>query len=115
MNGMDSKYVGEALRQYDELLARIEQAMRTGPYLAGQTYSIADIAVVPYVVRLDMLRLGAMWDKHPGVANWYRRMRERASVERGIFYRFGQCDLAAFANFEPDPWPKAQQMLLQGQ
>jgi glutathione S-transferase len=110
-HGMDSKYAVDALARYDRLLQQMEEALADGDWLAGAACSIADIGVVPYIVRLDMLRLSAMWDARPRVAAWYGRMKARPSVRREILDRFSQCDLAAFANFEPDPWPKARALL----
>jgi hypothetical protein len=31
-------------------------------------------------------------------------------MEKGNFSRFSPCDLIAFANFEPNPWPKARRI-----
>jgi len=114
LHGMESRYVREALRDHHKLLERMENALDHGPYLTGEDFSIADIAVLPYIVRLEMLRLDALWEKRPGVVAWYQRLRERPAVQAGIFSRFSQCDLAAFANFEPDPWPRAREILAAG-
>ena len=58
-----------------------------GPYLAGDTFTNADCAVIPYILRLELLKLGAMWQREPAVADWWARVRERASVKSTIFER----------------------------
>ncbi len=46
---------------------------------AGDTYSLADVAVTPYVNRAAMLKMEGLWSKRPGVEAWLARMRERTS------------------------------------
>jgi glutathione S-transferase len=86
--------------------------MKGGPYLAGDTYSLADVAVIPYILRLELLQLPRMWDKRPGVAAWWERVRRRPSTDAAIFKRMAETDTAPFKNLTPDPWPTVQEMLL---
>jgi glutathione S-transferase len=51
--------------------------MASGPHLAGDAYSLAEAAVIPYILRLELLRLIPLWDKNPGVAAWWERLRNR--------------------------------------
>jgi glutathione S-transferase len=55
----------------------MEEALSRGPYLAGSAYSLAECAVIPYLLRLELLRLNALWDRHAGVGDWWQRMRAR--------------------------------------
>jgi glutathione S-transferase len=109
--GLESKYVGDALAHHGKLLTWIDQAMQSGPYLAGERYSNADIAVIPYVLRLELLRLSNLWDQHPGVAAWWQRVRERPSTRLAILDRMSEADWAPFRNLAPDPWPKVRELL----
>jgi glutathione S-transferase len=109
--GLESAFVKDALEQHDKLLARIEEATKIGPYLAGESYSLADVAAIPYVLRLDLLRLSRMWDERPCVAGWWRRMRERPSTQAAILRRMTEADAAPFKAIDPDPWPKVQALL----
>ncbi|HZQ00052.1 MAG TPA: glutathione S-transferase family protein [Reyranella sp.] len=61
------------------LLDRIEEMMRNGPWLLGERYTIADIAAVPFIKRIDeeiapdeMTRA-----KHPKVAAWWAAIQAR--------------------------------------
>ena len=56
-NGLDSPYVREALAHHQKLFAWMEEALARGPYLAGNSYSLAECAVIPYLLRLELLRL----------------------------------------------------------
>jgi hypothetical protein len=52
------------------------------PWLAGETFSLADIAVAPYVNRLDMLGMAQMWEqRHIQLASTDPAQR-RAATQR---------------------------------
>lgn len=110
--GLDSAYVVEALEHHEKLLTWIDDATKIGPYLAGDAYSLADIAVIPYILRLELLRLAPMWDKRPGVAAWWERMRARPTTKQAILERMTDADWAPFKELRPDPWPKVRELLL---
>jgi glutathione S-transferase len=54
---------------------------------SGSHLTVSDCAVIPYILRLELLNLGAMWDRYPAIADWWARVRVR------------------------DPWPKVQSLL----
>ena len=110
-HGLDSEFVTDALAQHKKLIARMAGDLAHGPYLAGDAFTNADCAVIPYILRLELLRLSAMWRQHAVVADWWARMRERPSVKAAIFERMEETDWAPFKNLAPDPWPKVQALL----
>jgi len=79
-------------------------------YLAGDAFSIAECAVIPYILRLELLKLGALWYRYPAIADWWG-MRVRPSVKSAIFDHMSEADWGPFKNLVPDPWPKVQAML----
>ena len=110
-HGLDLEFVIDALGQHQKMIAWMADDLKRGPYLAGDTFTNADCAVIPYILRLELLKLGAMWQQHPAVGEWWARVRERPSVKAAIFDRMKDADWAPFKNLAPDPWPKVQQML----
>ena len=110
-HGLDSEFVVEALAHHKKLLSWMDGSLNKGTFLAGDNFSNADCAVVPYILRLELLKLGAMWDQYPAVAQWWARVRERASIKAAIFDRMAETDWAPFKNLAPDPWPKVQTLL----
>jgi glutathione S-transferase len=111
LHGLDSKYVREAAEHHGKLLKLIDEA--EGGWLAGSDFSLADIAAVPYVLRLELLRMVRLWDAHPGVAAWYKRVLARPSVKKEILDRMTSDDHAPFKKLheQPDPWPKVAAIL----
>jgi glutathione S-transferase len=110
-HGLDSEFVADALMQHRKLLSWMAASLNSGPYLAGEAFSNADCAVIPYILRLELLKLGGIWDRYPAVAEWWARVRARPSVKTAIFDRMTEADTAPFKNLAPDPWPKVQELL----
>jgi glutathione S-transferase len=110
-HGLDSEFVADALAHHRKLLSWMADSLKSGPYLAGESFSNADCAVIPYILRLELLKLSGMWDRYPSVADWWARMRTRPSVKAAIFDRMTEADAAPFKNLAPDPWPKVQELL----
>ena len=74
---IDAPPVIDALRVHEKALASMEKQLGHSKWLVGDEYTLADIALLPYVVRLDHLTLGWIWDKRPGVARWYAAAQAR--------------------------------------
>jgi glutathione S-transferase len=110
-HGLDSKHVGGAIRIHEQLIAAVERSLARDRYLVGPELSLADIAVVPYVLRLDLLGLSGMWHGAEGVQGWYARVRARPAVQRAIVECMTGDDRALFQDFETDPWPVVSKML----
>jgi glutathione S-transferase len=110
-HGLGSHYAIEAVAQHEKLLTLMEQALQRGSFLAGNAYSLADIGVLPYILRLELVNLARMWDTRPGVAGWWERVKSRASTQDTILKRMTDKDWAPFRAIEPDPWPQVQKLL----
>jgi ganglioside-induced differentiation-associated protein 1 len=83
--GFDAPGVKEAVGIYAKSLHRMNAVLADHPWLAGDTFSLADIGVTPYVNRLHMLNmLDLLTDRLPHVADWFNRVRERSSFHPGI-------------------------------
>lgn len=82
--GVESSYFAAALRRFDRLLSDMEEALSQNAWLAGNTFSLADIAFTPYATRLEHLQLAPMWDRRPSVARWYDAVRARPSYATAI-------------------------------
>ena len=110
-HGLDSEFAVEALEHHRKLLSWMAESLKGGPYLAGELFSNADCAAIPYILRLELLKLSGLWDRYPAVAEWWARMRRRPSVKSAIFDLMEEKDWAPFKNLAPDPWPTVQRLL----
>jgi len=109
--GLESEFVGDAIAQHKKLLSWMGESLQCGPYLAGDGFSNADCAVIPYIMRLELLRLNGMWDHSPAIGDWWARMRARPSVKAAIVDRMSESDWAPFKNLAPDPCPTVQSIM----
>ena len=77
--------VADLILLYDNCLQRVEEALAHGAWLAGDTFSLADIGVTPYVNRLDMLQLSFMWERdRPRLTNWWNRIKSRPTFKPAL-------------------------------
>lgn len=72
------RYSKEAARIYGVLDTRLADR----PWLAGDEYSIADIATYPWIARHDWQ--GMDLKRFPAVRDWYERIGARPAVQRGM-------------------------------
>ena len=105
-HGLDSEFVIDALGQHQKMISWMVDDLKRGPYLAGDTFTNADCAVIPYILRLELLKLGAMWQQHAAVTDWWARVRERPSVKSAIFDRMQDEDWAPFQRSRARPMAK---------
>ena len=61
------------------------QLQRKRPWLLGE-YSLADICIVPVIVRLDDIGLGRLWADCDKVAEWFSRFRERDAFRKAFYF-----------------------------
>lgn len=109
--GLESEFVVDAVRQHQKLLSWMADDLSRGTFLAGDAFSNADVAVIPYILRLELLKLSGLWAHHSAIAEWWTQMRNRPSVKAAIFDCMTESDWAPFKNLLPDPWPKVRALL----
>ncbi len=73
------RYTNEARRLYGVMDRRIE---RTGAYMAGADYTVADIAIFPWL--RSWQNQGIDWADHPALKDWFDRIDARPAVQRGV-------------------------------
>jgi glutathione S-transferase len=109
--GVRSRLFREAILRFDALLARMETALQSCLWLAGDSFSLADIAYAPYLTRLDHLQLAAMWTHRPTLAAWYDRVRQRAGYWEGLTRWFNPGYLALMEEKGRQDWPFIERIL----
>ena len=72
-NGFEAPGAIEKVRLYDNYLKKMEDALEGNDWLVGNKFSIADIALTPYVNRLAMMSMRGMWEggRLPNVERWF--------------------------------------------
>ena len=80
----------EARGRLVQMLDRMEETLQSSAWLAGERYSIADIAQVPFIKRIDeeIAPDEMKADKHPRVAAWWASIQARPAFERARIRAF---------------------------
>jgi glutathione S-transferase len=91
--GLAAPGAADQIRLYDAYLTKMEQALTRDEWLVGDAFSMADVAMAPYVNRLAALGMHALWQggRRPHVERWFERIRARPT--------FGP----AFVQWLPEP------------
>lgn len=78
--GFSSKRVSESRERLRQTLERLSNAIdQTKAYLMGDSFTLADILIIPCVVRMEDLGLTELWADLPRVKEWYERVKSRPS------------------------------------
>jgi glutathione S-transferase len=101
----------EAIDNHEKLLKMIDDSSKSGKHLAGDDYSLADVAAIPYILRLELLKLSKLWDRYPGVAKWWERVKHRPSTDKVIWSRMSEADWAPFKSISDEPWSRVKEMV----
>lgn len=84
--GLATPGAEDKIRLYDAYLHKMEETLATQDWLAARTFSMADIAMAPYVNRLAALAMQGMWTggRLPRVESWFELVRQRPSFQSGF-------------------------------
>lgn len=75
--GFPEKEMQQALDRLERAVVRMDEWLQAGggPWLMGGRLSLADVAVMPVIVRMDDINLHGAWDARPAVARWLDAIR----------------------------------------
>jgi GST-like protein len=91
------KVTGRYVKEMNRILAVLEARLQGQTFFAGEEYTIADIAMLPWVRSMFASPFGKMLsvsDK-PNLTSWWERVSTRSAVMKGLSI--------------PDPFPQEQQ------
>ena len=77
--GIHSREVTAGLGTLRKMVCDADATLRDGPYLAGDSYGLADAALTPFVSRLAELGFEWMWDGMPYLDTWWHKIQDRES------------------------------------
>jgi len=114
--GFDAPGIDVCFRLYDDYLSRMELALENRDWLVGESLTLADIAMAPYVNRLHMLGMSELWSggRRPRVDNWFARMRARPSFAPSLTECCPQQLTADLLKYGSMSWSSARAILAKG-
>jgi len=112
--GIEHSDASAAMRVYDRFLGDMETQLAQTPWLAGARFSLAEVGVIPYVNRLDMLQLSALWtDKRPHLTDWWQRVKARPTFESALLEYVPPGLGEMMGEYGREAWPKVKAIVQQ--
>ncbi len=111
--GVKSQHFRIAVQRMLQLLDEMEEALAQHQWLVGNSYTLADVAFTPYIVRLEHLHIIKIIGDRSHVSDWYARCKQRPSFETAI-RKWENADYLALMNRGGDElWPEMETMITQ--
>ncbi len=93
-NGVFAPEVKSAMDVHNTMFDTANDLLSDTEWLAGDEFSLADCALIPYALRMDHLSQGELIESRGELARWYNAVRARPAYE------------AAVASWLPEPLVK---------
>ena len=80
--------------EMDEALGRLRRGIDRmalwleasgGPWVMGKNMTLADIAIMPVIVRMADINLAGAWDHHPAIATWLENIRTSTAYAKTYY------------------------------
>ena len=86
--GFAEKEMNSSLDRLARTLVRMEDTIRAcgGPWLMGARPTLADVAVMPAIVRMADLGLDTMWKEKPLIARWFDAIRAHPAFKPTYYF-----------------------------
>jgi len=87
-SGFPPQEMNKALDRLRQGMTRMSQTLRAsgGPWLMGAGFTLADIAIMPVVVRMADLGLEDLWAGQPGIDAWLAAIRARPAYVQTYYF-----------------------------
>jgi glutathione S-transferase len=111
--GFEAPGATEKIKLYDSYLSKMEQALNGSDWLVNNEFTIADVAMTPYVNRLDMMNMSGMWEhgRLPRVTDWFARIKERPTFHKNLIEWVPEGLTADLHNNGTKSWPEVAKIL----
>lgn len=115
-HGVHAPGAAEKIRLYDTYLHRMNAALRDSSWLVGDAFSMADVAMAPYVNRIAALSMQGMWEngRLPQVERWFQRLRQRPSFGPAFLQWMPDALATEMRENGARSWPQVRELLHNG-
>ncbi len=86
--GFTEQEMSNALERLRRAIVRMSETLRAGggPWLWGANITLADVAIMPVIVRMEDLGLGTFWEHLPEIGRWLDAIRARPSYSKTYYF-----------------------------
>jgi glutathione S-transferase len=82
--GLESPLLPNAIAQFKKLFTEMDNHLKTHKWLVNDNYSLADIALVVYLQRLESFMMAPLWSDLRYLDNWYERISNRKAYKVAV-------------------------------
>lgn len=82
--GLDSPLLPGAIATFRALFEEMNARIEAQGWLAGGAYSLADIALVVYLRRMESFMMAPLWSELTGLNDWYSRIQARPAYKTAV-------------------------------
>jgi len=111
--GINAPGARDKIQLFVYYLDKMEEALGRNDWLCGTQFSLADVAMAPYVNRLAALAMEPLWEngRLPSVGRWFETIRKRKTFEPA-FDKWLPAELKKemYKNGQKS-WPKIEEMI----
>ena len=111
--GLSAPGAGEQIRLYDAYLRKMDDALREHSWLVSEQFTMADIALAPYVNRLAALSMQGLWEngRYPRVGDWFARLQGRPTFKPALLDWVPEPLRLEMAANGSRSWPEVQALI----
>ncbi|MEM8936998.1 MAG: glutathione S-transferase family protein [Pseudomonadota bacterium] len=110
--GFDAPDAAGHIKTYDRYLQKMDDKLADSEWLVGDDYTLADINMVPYVNRLDMLSMSGLWEEdRPHLARWWSQVKARPHFKECILDWCPEDLTSDLKTFGAESYPDVQRVL----
>lgn len=81
--GFPPEMIEESTEKLAACIARVDRACReSGPFLLGSQLTIADITLLPTIVRMEDIGMDRLWRDSASLVHWYGLMKSKPAFDR---------------------------------
>ena len=96
-HGVDNPDFGQAVLVYTDTVRDMDGALAETKWLAGDAFSLADCALLPYIQAMHQMGWEGLYGSSPRVVDWFERGRSRPSYRAEITDQIPAALLARFS------------------
>jgi len=85
-DGIEAPGAADKIRLYLDYLDKMEATLARGKWLVGNLFTLADVAMAPYVNRLAALAMEPLWQngRLPNVERWFDAIKNRRTFKKAF-------------------------------
>lgn len=112
--GLNNPELPKAARRMNKLLGDMDAQLQNFDWLAGASYSLADVGMTPYVLRMNHLQLDMMFDGRNHLLEWFEKVSARDNYAPAIAKWLNQSYLDLMDKCAREARPRIAEMIAAG-